>query len=211
MSEYFGSDGTIATHFEYDPFGNTTVNTDATGLFAYRFSTKPVDPETGLYYYGYRIYDPVNGRWPSRDPIEEKGGLNLYGFVGNDGVDRGDFLGRAGLGYGADAVRSWGGDYGNGDGTPPVTTPTPPSPPSDIQDGCPEGKIRDRECVAKATRKAGKGMMDTAKGSMPNGSDGSSLARALHFFANMIDMEKRLKDLNKEIADDISKCPCVCP
>jgi len=28
--------------------------------------------------------------WPSRDPIEEEGGLNLYGFVGNDGVDQWD-------------------------------------------------------------------------------------------------------------------------
>ena len=38
-------------------------------------------------YYGYRYYDPVTGRWPSRDPIEEKGGVNLYGFVGNNPVN----------------------------------------------------------------------------------------------------------------------------
>ena len=38
-------------------------------------------------YYGYRYYDPVTGRWPSRDPIGERGGVNLYGFVGNDGVN----------------------------------------------------------------------------------------------------------------------------
>ena len=31
--------------------------------------------------------------WPSRDPIEEMGGLNLYGFVGNDGVNWVDYLG----------------------------------------------------------------------------------------------------------------------
>jgi RHS repeat-associated protein len=43
--------------------------------------------------YGYRWYDPVTGRWPSRDPIEEDGGVNLYGFVGNDGVVRWDYLG----------------------------------------------------------------------------------------------------------------------
>jgi hypothetical protein len=35
--------------------------------------------------------------WPSRDPIGERGGLNLYGFVGNDGVDRVDSLGRFGI------------------------------------------------------------------------------------------------------------------
>jgi integrase/recombinase XerD len=44
-------------------------------------------------YYGYRYYDPVTGRWPSRDPMEEKGGMNLYGFVGNDGVNQVDVLG----------------------------------------------------------------------------------------------------------------------
>ena len=37
-----------------------------------------------LCYYAYRYYDPVTGRWPSRDPIEEEGGINLYGFVYNE-------------------------------------------------------------------------------------------------------------------------------
>jgi hypothetical protein len=35
----------------------------------------------------------MTGRWPSRDPIGEKGGVNLYGFVGNDGVNKWDRLG----------------------------------------------------------------------------------------------------------------------
>jgi uncharacterized protein RhaS with RHS repeats len=43
--------------------------------------------------YGYRYYDPLTGRWPSRDPIEEEGGVNLYGFVGNDGIGKVDVLG----------------------------------------------------------------------------------------------------------------------
>ena len=38
-------------------------------------------------------YDPLTGRWPSRDPIDEKGGVNLYGFVGNDGIGRVDLWG----------------------------------------------------------------------------------------------------------------------
>ena len=78
VSEYLTRTGTIAAHFEYDPFGNTVVNTDTGNLFTYRFSTKPRDIETGLYYHGYRYYDPMTGRWPSRDPIEEDGGVNLY-------------------------------------------------------------------------------------------------------------------------------------
>ena len=43
--------------------------------------------------YTYRYYDALTGRWPSRDPIGERGGMNLYGFVGNDGVNQIDILG----------------------------------------------------------------------------------------------------------------------
>ena len=37
--------------------------------------------------------DPLTGRWTSPDPIGEQGGMNLYVFVGNDGVDKNDVLG----------------------------------------------------------------------------------------------------------------------
>ena len=50
-------------------------------------------PCNGLNYYGYRFYDPVTGMWPSRDPIGEDGGNNLYGFVGNNEVNKWDYLG----------------------------------------------------------------------------------------------------------------------
>jgi RHS repeat-associated protein len=97
VSEYLDSTGQVTAHFEYDPFGNTVVNTDTSNQFSYRFSTKPIAFATGLYYYGYRYYDPVTGRWPSRDQIEEEGGLNLYGFVGNDGIGKIDVLGQHAL------------------------------------------------------------------------------------------------------------------
>jgi len=94
ISEYLTNDSYIAAHYEYDPFGNTVVSQGSQAAdFEYRFSTKPLDFETGLYYYLYRYYDPLTGRWPSRDPIEESGGLNLYGFVGNNGVGKWDHLG----------------------------------------------------------------------------------------------------------------------
>ena len=44
-------------------------------------------------YYGYRYYHPALGKWLSRDPIGEAGGLNLSGFVGNGVMDRSDYLG----------------------------------------------------------------------------------------------------------------------
>jgi len=48
-----------------------------------------------LYYYGYRYYSSELGRWISRDPIGERGGLNLFGFVGNSPIVATDLLGLA--------------------------------------------------------------------------------------------------------------------
>lgn len=93
VSEYLSSTGTIAAHFEYDPFGSTVVNTDVANQFTYRFITKLQDADTGLIYYGYRFYNSVTARWLSRDPLEESGGLNIYGFVGNNGIVSIDVLG----------------------------------------------------------------------------------------------------------------------
>jgi RHS repeat-associated protein len=67
----------------------------------------PSEKTMGVTDYGYRYYDPVTGRWPSRDPIEELGGINLYGFVGNDATNQWDQLGLIGpfgaiIGIGAD-------------------------------------------------------------------------------------------------------------
>ncbi|CAN5700614.1 hypothetical protein BH11VER1_BH11VER1_38710 [soil metagenome] len=59
-------------------------------------------------YYGYRFYLTAIGRWPSRDPIGERGGRNLYGMVGNDPVDRWDGFGLIG-GGGAHPVMCCGG------------------------------------------------------------------------------------------------------
>lgn len=92
--------GVLLQRRDYDPFGNAVLveNLSAPETVAklptHGFSTKPQDAETGLYFYGYRYYDPVLGRWPSRDRIEEVGGANLYGFVGNDGVGKRDKLGK---------------------------------------------------------------------------------------------------------------------
>lgn len=39
------------------------------------------------------FYDPNLGRWINRDPIEETGGLNLYAFLENHGINDVDPLG----------------------------------------------------------------------------------------------------------------------
>jgi RHS repeat-associated protein len=88
------ADGTVSVRYEYGPFGELIR---ATGPMAsanpFRFSTKFTDDETDLVCYGYRYYSTSLGRWLSRDPLEEDGGMNLYGFVGNNPNNRIDAFG----------------------------------------------------------------------------------------------------------------------
>ncbi|MBM3884051.1 MAG: RHS repeat-associated core domain-containing protein, partial [Verrucomicrobia bacterium] len=65
------------------------------GANVYRFSSKMFHGSSGLYYYGYRFYDPNLQRWLNRDPIGEWGGLNLYGFVHHSPLDCIDAFGFA--------------------------------------------------------------------------------------------------------------------
>jgi RHS repeat-associated protein len=89
------SDGTVAASYEYDPFGNTLKSLGAyAATNPIAFSTKYLDRETGLIYYGYRYYSPQTGRWISRDPIASDDGINLYAYVVNRPIDFTDPDGR---------------------------------------------------------------------------------------------------------------------
>lgn len=87
------SSGTVSERYSYTAFGQSqvmNVNFIDNGLSFYdwqtRFHGEQRDAETGYYNYGYRYYLPELGKWPSRDPIEEYGGYNLYGMLGNDSL-----------------------------------------------------------------------------------------------------------------------------
>lgn len=94
--------GMVSRTQDYDAFGNVVLKEKASfgplstggGEIAYGFSTKPEDSESGLLYYGYRYYDPVSGRWVSRDPIEERGGVNVYAMLRNRPCNDVDVLGK---------------------------------------------------------------------------------------------------------------------
>ena len=87
--------GGMVAQYEYGPFGELLRATGPLAKdFTFLFSTKYYDWETGLYYYGYRYYNPTTGRWLSRDPIGEQGGNNLYNFAANDPLDYIDTDGR---------------------------------------------------------------------------------------------------------------------
>ena len=95
ISEYIdSSDGSIAAHYDYSPFGETLVASGPlASTFTHRFSTKPWCPVTGFCEYQMRKYRPDIGRWMSRDPMGEEGGLNLYAACDNDIVLYCDVIG----------------------------------------------------------------------------------------------------------------------
>ena len=104
----WNADGVMKARYEYDPYGNLAGpdtngdgvfnSADAPGPYAsrnpFRFSTKSFDDETGFGYWGYRYYWPKLGRWLSRDPIGELGGVNLYAYIQNTPATAMDPLGQ---------------------------------------------------------------------------------------------------------------------
>ncbi|RDH45260.1 RHS repeat-associated core domain-containing protein [Zooshikella ganghwensis] len=76
----------VVAGYHYEPFGKRVSKS---GAFEqpFGFSTKRYDEDTGLLYYGYRYYIPHQSIWLTRDPLGERGGINLYGFVGNDPIN----------------------------------------------------------------------------------------------------------------------------
>ena len=98
VTELAGTSGATVAKYVYGPFGGTLLadDTDSSGTVddnPFRFSSKHLDDSTGWYYYGYRYYSPELGRWPSRDPIGEAGGENLYVTVANSPIGGIDILG----------------------------------------------------------------------------------------------------------------------
>lgn len=84
----------VSAHYEYDVFGDPVVTTGpSAGENEFRYSTKPSDPESGLYNYGYRDDNTGLGRWTRRDPLGEQGGLNLHAYVGNMPLNASDAFG----------------------------------------------------------------------------------------------------------------------
>jgi RHS repeat-associated protein len=90
------ADGTESARYEYGPFGEPLRITGPMGkVNPLRFSTQFADDWTGDLKYLYRDYRPDLGRWPSPDPIEERGGENVYGFGRNSAVTGVDVLGNS--------------------------------------------------------------------------------------------------------------------
>ncbi|WP_265593489.1 RHS repeat-associated core domain-containing protein, partial [Verrucomicrobium sp. BvORR034] len=87
------ANGETVAKFDYTPYGELKVSSGDVNACPFRYQSKYYDAETGLSYFGFRYYSAKLGRWISRDPLGEEGGFNLYGYCGNDPVNRWDYLG----------------------------------------------------------------------------------------------------------------------
>ncbi len=82
--------GTVKQKLEYNVFGKVETDTNP-GYQPFGYAGGIYDHDTGLVRFGARDYDGSTGRWLTRDPILFSGGdTNLYGYVGNDFVNRVD-------------------------------------------------------------------------------------------------------------------------
>ena len=83
----------VVAHYDYSAFGAVIAQKgDCAETNPWRFSSEYEDTELGLYYYNYRHYEPVMGRWLSRDPMPNNSGI-LYAYVDNDAIGYFDKLG----------------------------------------------------------------------------------------------------------------------
>jgi RHS repeat-associated protein len=95
------SNADVLERYSYDVFGQVTIVDASTGNaipqsahgVRHFYTGHDFQAELGLYLTHYRAYEPRLGRWLSRDPIAENGGINLYGYVGNDPINMIDTLG----------------------------------------------------------------------------------------------------------------------
>ena len=97
VREMIDSTGSIRARYDYDPYGRVTklsgdleADFGFTGFYRHQAS--------GLALTLYRAYDANLGRWLSRDPVAENGGINRYEYVANDPVGLIDPLGLTGEG-----------------------------------------------------------------------------------------------------------------
>jgi RHS repeat-associated protein len=123
------------------PYRPHTATSAREAPFALGYDTKQV------FFYGFRYYDPVTGRWPCRDPISNVFNkpfyrLDVYLFLNNKPINRIDLLGLIDSEEGDDL-------YGDDPDEPYVSADEPPpgyvqygscSYQCSLQDGPPAGE-----------------------------------------------------------------------
>jgi RHS repeat-associated protein len=92
-----GSAGAITDTYDYDAFGNK-INSTGTTPNNYLYRGEQYDPDLGLYYLRARYYNPLTGRFMSKDPEDHSptnpNALDMYLYAGGDPVNAVDPTGQ---------------------------------------------------------------------------------------------------------------------
>jgi RHS repeat-associated protein len=119
IRELTDGDGAVRARYAYDPYGTRAKKSgDIDSDFG--FTGHYVHQPSRLLMAPYRVYDCAAARWISRDPLAERGGLNLYGYVGNSPVSRADPTGLwyamiPGTWFDGNGAEGWGANFFRGD------------------------------------------------------------------------------------------------
>ena len=92
-------DGVVMNSYSYDPYGRQVTKTGTTAN-AIRYANGYQDSSTGLYKYGARYYNVVEGRWTQTDPSGQDA---HYVYAGNNPINGAD---PSGLAYGAVGIEA---------------------------------------------------------------------------------------------------------
>ncbi len=76
----------VVTEYDYDVFGKASIVSWSDVGNTILYTWREFDKEIWLYYFRARYYDAELGRFINRDPIGQVDDVNLYGYVGNNGV-----------------------------------------------------------------------------------------------------------------------------
>ena len=106
VSDVVADNGDITAHYEYAPFGAVIAQRGTSAAAnPWRFSSEYAEDDTATVYYNYRHYEPVMGRWMSRDPIVDLF-ETPYCFCGNARLGGAvDVLGLLKFGPECDAIK----------------------------------------------------------------------------------------------------------
>ena len=107
MRQLTNSSGAVTDTYNYDAFGKKIGSTGTTPN-NYLYSGEQYDSDLGFYYLRARYYNPLRGRFTSRDPEEPKlrdsngmptdsKSLHKYLYAGGDPVNIKDPTGRSAL------------------------------------------------------------------------------------------------------------------
>ena len=75
-----GHDGTVLQTISYGPFGEKIGTTGNANNNTLHFTGREENPDSGLYYYRARYYDPTLGRFLTEDPKGFAAGVNFYAY-----------------------------------------------------------------------------------------------------------------------------------